>query len=186
MKKLMSMLASVALAAGAQAASVYWTATNVFAGNTTDKVSGIAYFLTTSMASTDSWASYTSADQFKDALQGKYSYTPTTAGTYSKTSANAVANETLGLADGTAYTAYLLIFDTAEITDESKYYISNTKAFTTLEGTSSASVGFMSQKNATQAAGGWTSVASSAVPEPTSGLLMLLGVAGLALKRKRA
>ena len=29
--------------------------------------------------------------------------------------------------------------------------------------------------------GGWT-----AVPEPTSGLLMLLGMAGLALKRKRA
>ena len=32
---------------------------------------------------------------------------------------------------------------------------------------------------------GWTS-ASSSVPEPTSGLLMLLGIAGLALKRKRA
>ena len=31
---------------------------------------------------------------------------------------------------------------------------------------------------------GWYSVAN--VPEPTSGLLMLLGVAGLALKRKRA
>ena len=33
---------------------------------------------------------------------------------------------------------------------------------------------------------GWYSVATSPVPEPTSGLLMLLGVAGLALKRKRA
>ena len=32
-------------------------------------------------------------------------------------------------------------------------------------------------------AGAWT---TSAVPEPTSGLLLLLGVAGLALKRKRA
>ena len=32
-------------------------------------------------------------------------------------------------------------------------------------------------------AGAWT---QSAVPEPTSGLLLLLGVAGLALKRKRA
>ena len=31
-------------------------------------------------------------------------------------------------------------------------------------------------------AGGWY----SAVPEPTSGLLLLLGMAGLALKRKRA
>ena len=34
------------------------------------------------------------------------------------------------------------------------------------------------------AAGTWT--ATGAVPEPTSGLLLLLGVAGLALKRKRA
>ena len=33
---------------------------------------------------------------------------------------------------------------------------------------------------------GWYSVATSNVPEPTSGLLMLLGVAGLALKRTRA
>ena len=33
---------------------------------------------------------------------------------------------------------------------------------------------------------GWTSAATMATPEPTSGLLLLLGVAGLALKRKRA
>ena len=32
----------------------------------------------------------------------------------------------------------------------------------------------------------WTPVGGSPVPEPTSGLLLLLGVAGLALKRKRA
>ena len=32
----------------------------------------------------------------------------------------------------------------------------------------------------------WTTSGSSPVPEPTSGLLMLLGMAGLALKRKRA
>ena len=31
----------------------------------------------------------------------------------------------------------------------------------------------------------WT-ITSSSVPEPTSGLLLLLGVAGLALRRKRA
>lgn len=32
----------------------------------------------------------------------------------------------------------------------------------------------------------WTGVGYHAVPEPTSGLLLLLGVAGLALRRKRA
>ena len=37
--------------------------------------------------------------------------------------------------------------------------------------------------NATSSANGW---AAAAVPEPTSGLLMLLGMAGLALRRRRA
>ena len=34
--------------------------------------------------------------------------------------------------------------------------------------------------------GGWTVSGGAAVPEPTSGLLMLLGMAGLALRRRRA
>ena len=32
----------------------------------------------------------------------------------------------------------------------------------------------------------WTAIATSAAPEPTSGLLLLLGMAGLALRRKQA
>ena len=33
---------------------------------------------------------------------------------------------------------------------------------------------------------GWTGITSASIPEPTSGLLMLVGLAGLALRRRRA
>ena len=46
-----------------------------------------------------------------------------------------------------------------------------------------ATIQFGNMATATQNASNW---AGSAVPEPTSGLLLLLGMAGLALKRKRA
>ena len=46
-----------------------------------------------------------------------------------------------------------------------------------------ANIAFGNMATQTQNANNW---ASSAVPEPTSGLLMLLGMAGLALRRKRA
>ena len=49
MKKLMVVLAAVAVAASVQAASVSWTCTYVQAGNESDTVSGVAYFLTTDM-----------------------------------------------------------------------------------------------------------------------------------------
>ena len=42
-------------------------------------------------------------------------------------------------------------------------------------------IGFGNMASQTQTASNW-----AAVPEPTSGLLLLLGMAGLALKRKRA
>jgi len=38
----------------------------------------------------------------------------------------------------------------------------------------------------TFSSGSWTAPSSESVPEPTSGMLLLLGVAGLALKRRRA
>ena len=175
----MTLAAAVVLAAASQAASVYWTATNVYAGNTTDKATGIAYFMTTSMAAVDAFK--TDAD-FAALTDGAYSWTPTTAGTYSKTSAQAVSNSALGLADETTYVGYLVIFDGATIADSTSFYVTNTKEFKTMTGTSVQSVGFMSQKTASQ--GTW--MATTSVPEPTSGLLLLLGMAGLALKRKQA
>ena len=58
----------------------------------------------------------------------------------------------------------------------------------TLTSDLNATVGDLSNIIGGNVAGGSTATAwsTAAVPEPTSGLLMLLSLAGLALKRKRA
>ena len=66
------------------------------------------------------------------------------------------------------------------IVDSGKTFTSTTKNVGALA-TQTATIQFGNMASQTQTAGNW-----AAVPEPTSGLLMLLGLAGLALKRKHA
>ena len=186
MKKLMFMLAAVVMAAGVQAASVNWTCTDVYAGNESDTVSGVAYFLTTDMLaySTAQALAGKGAGAITTALGSAYSYSGSD-GKFSVKAADAVANASLGLTGGTPYSAYLMIFDSESITDDSKFYLTETKSFTALVGDNdSVKVSWGSQFDNTKTAGAWSS--ASAVPEPTSGLLMLVGLAGLALRRRRA
>ena len=185
MKKLMFILAAVAMAASVQAASVSWTCTNVYAGNDSDKVSGVAYFLTTDMlAYSDAQAlAGKGKDAITTALGSAYSYTAS-AGTFSVSSPG-VANATLGLSDGSDYTAYLMIFDTDSVTDSSKFYLTPTKSLSTYSGADdTVGVKWGTQATASKQASGWAS-ATGGVPEPTSGLLLLIGGAMLALRRKQ-
>lgn len=179
MKKIMFMLAAAVAVVSAQAASVKWTCTGVKMNDVA--VSGVAYFVNAATLSQATLATFTKASDFTSALSGMYSWTPTTAGNYGKT----VTNAELGLSDATTgNSAYLLIFDTTSITDESKYYTTTIKEFATLAGTETASVAWAGQSSRI-ASVGWTP-ATGSIPEPTSGLLMLIGLAGLALRRKRA
>ena len=79
-----------------------------------------------------------------------------------------------------------MIFDTSTITDASKFYVTEVKNFDTYAGADDVvqvKWGDQSERIAAAGAGAW---ASASVPEPTSGLLMLVGLAGLALRRRRA
>lgn len=179
MKKLMVMLVAAVAVVSAQAASVKWTCTGVKMDGAA--VSGTAYFVDAATLSQATLATFTKASDFTTALSGMYSWTPEKAGSYNKTASNAE----LGLADAiTGHSAYLLIFDTDEITDTSRYYTTTVKDFSALAGTETVSLAWAGQSGRISSVG-WTSV-SGGVPEPTSGLLMLIGMAGLALRRKRA
>ena len=184
MKKLMFMLAAVAMAACTQAASVYWTCTYVAKGAENYVDNGLAFFVNAATLSQSDMLALEGkgATAISSALSGMYSYAGGSDGKYSVAKANAVSNATLGLSDATTgYNAYLVIFDTATITDSSKFYVTETKEFDTLSGTFSQQIKWGDQEDRSSAAGAW-----HAVPEPTSGLLMLIGMAGLALRRKRA
>ena len=187
MKKLMFMLAAVAMAACTQAASVYWTCTYVAKGAETYVDNGLAFFVNEATLSQSDFLALTGkgATAISDALSGSYSYTGGSDGKYSVAKADAVANATLGLSDATTGNkAYLVIFDTATITDASKFYVTEVKTFDTYAGTSTQQIKWGDQEERSSAGGAWAS--AGPVPEPTSGLLMLIGMAGLALRRKRA
>ena len=206
MKKLMLAVSAVAIAAVANAGMVKWTISNVYAGNDTALASGQLYlFNNATIASTaiaaaiqEAWTDGYGTPAVKganglaaflnDKALGKggtaYTMASSTAGTFSAPSAG-VDNSTLGLSGGTSYTLYGVVFDTTvdSFADSTKFYVTSTKTATTKADTATTTTtfGIGSQEAASQVAGNWQTV-----PEPTSGLLMLLGMAGLALRRRRA
>ena len=93
----------------------------------------------------------------------------------------AIASTTFSVASAVADTTYDFYYViTTEYKGSEVSFTSATKPATASD-TGTPNIAFGNQQSATQAAGAW-----AAVPEPTSGLLMLLGMAGLALRRRRA
>ena len=83
--------------------------------------------------------------------------------------------------NGTDGKAYLVVFNASTAAEGTYAYVSDT--VTAYVPGSGAPVTFTFDLSSSITASNW--IATSA-PEPTSGLLMLIGVAGLALRRRRA
>ena len=83
---------------------------------------------------------------------------------------------------------YLDVIASFDCELDTSYDFTITAAYTDSDGKewSYAGTGFGSSDALGNAEAGFDAGTWTAVPEPTSGLLLLLGVAGLALKRKRA
>ena len=187
MKKLMIALAVVAMGAAANAASFSWKAEKGYVydggGDSAVKLtSGTAYLVFASALTQSDLVTAFAADAATAA-----STVSTKAVSTGTIGSNSRIAETAFTADVSAdQTAYFVVFN------DDKMYVSITADAEYLA-VGESPIAFASVSTSSKAlndvAGGYAGAGwygAAAVPEPTSGLLMLLGMAGLALKRKRA
>ncbi len=183
MKKIMIALVAVALATVSQAASFNWMTSGTNAAKTfygPDGSSTIAgstvYLLEASVVS--------QASLVEGIRGGKTIGDFTTASSAILDTNSRLAQKTFDYGTaGNTYNFYMAIIDGDNV------FVSDAKEVAAQQADTVA-VSFSGIKTATQslkadgayAGAGWY----AAVPEPTSGLLMLLGIAGLALRRRRA
>ena len=182
MKKLIVLLGAVAAIGIAQAASVTWSMTQVKTPADAT-VSGSGY-LAMVFDATTSQSDVIAAVLAKDATtlgnlanDWKQTTVSNAAGLLSSS-----GNGTYAASD--TFSVYVVLFDASTVADAGNYFITATKSGSINAAGSNATLAFgtfASQAAAAGSSGGWT-----AVPEPTSGLLMLLGMAGLALRRRCA
>ncbi len=186
MKRLIIASAIVCAAVLTQAATFTWTMSNVYAEGTTTGVSGIAYLFAGDTYTTESIIAALEGKgvaNVNEWLGGVTKYTTSvSSGTLRDTSTKPNATTAGLVADGTTQTLYALIFNTAEVSADSKFYVASADR-TVPSSEQNALFAFGNHDTDSAAKGAWHAVN---VPEPTSGLLLLIGAAGLALRRKRA
>ena len=184
MKKLMIVLGALATAMSVQAATVKWTSGTIYtpgsdgAFTATKAASGsVSYYLWTMNAET--YASTT--------LDG---IAKLDTGTATATGKNTALGSVVSYSDTKNYSAndavnWAILFTYTD-SDGKEWYIANMGTGSVDSLGSQISFGNLASASSTYASvSGWTA-AGGAIPEPTSGLLMLVGLAGLALRRKRA
>ena len=184
MKKLMIVACLVALAAASQAATVSWKSGTSIKG-ATEKTGA---FNSTTLALADWTMKVWIVDSFEglDTAEKIYNaYKSATGGTTAVAVGSSAAQGKVAEMELTKDKDYKAVILATYNDGKTDWYIANTATVHTDATDGPSTIGNL-MKNVGGTGGtaitGWTAVA----PEPTSGMLLLLGVAGLALKRRRA
>ena len=193
MKKLMVLAAVGAMAFASQAANCNWTISNVFDPSSTAteqvKMNGGAVYLFITAGTGDVGGSFTTVkmDETIAAIAGgDLSVLTKAVKSANLTTAGGISGDTgistkFGSTSADTLSAFAVIFDAATAATADNYHATALKDQSWSLGASGAKIlAFGSQ--GTSGVTAWTAVA----PEPTSGLLLLIGMAGLALRRRRA
>lgn len=187
----MLMGVAVAVSAVTQAASINWTITNVYSpSNPEAKVTAgsmSAWLFVTANSTDVTGIPVTTKAAVQSVLDSKnLSGLSDLAAAHAANTADGTIGGATGLtgfSSGTL-TAFAVVIDSTDLATAKNYFIvsdGQEKSATFTSATGAKPLAWGDQTSYTQGAGKWT-----AAPEPTSGLLLLLGMAGLALKRKRA
>ncbi len=181
MKKMIIAAAIVFVAALAQAAAVTWTSVQMY-NDANAKVGANAtlyvYALESLSGVTDAWATYGD-----DVLAGGKSAT-NAGGTKSVGWSSKATTSTIAAANTTYYAAVIATIGTGE---NMKYYAELATVTTGDDGNAQYVFGDGVLNTAAGAASAWKPATggSTNIPEPTSGLLLVVGGALLALRRRQ-
>ena len=193
MKKLIVLAAVAMTAALSQAASVNWSMNNLLGSDGNALNSGAAYIFCTKGTSATSVAAVTAAlaaltteSALKDYLQNNSLGALKSAVSGGQAGVTGVDLATSGIPEKTSGTAlFAVIVDDDTFATGTKYVVTGVSSNVKTPAASTTNVATYSLPGATATAtaSNWK---TAGVPEPTSGILMLVGLGALALKRRRA